>query len=447
MNSPESDLPAPNRFEDAGAGAGPLGQVLARASREARSSEDPGGHATAVDVGASVVGQAFSAFLLGARARCRELGIEQVAFIARDGHLPYLMATSMDPEFWAGIDLHYVHGNRLTWALAGARTLGLADWLAMGSSDDGSFLVHHHRELSPRALVTRLGVELEELPSDLPLASLPPDEPLGDNAAAWTSLLATIPTESRLTSLIEERAAERQELAAAYLSTVGLQPGSIMLLDIGWRGQSAVAVSPIFADLLGQEPLHYHFGGVGVRPSIDAQGRIERYAFDDQIDPLPFGEVVHCIEMITGAGEPRALRYTARPDGTAEPVFDQGVPEMASPERDRIWSAARSTAAALPFDQIRDRFEGEVPNPAGVLEALRLFWQQPTPDQAALGTRLRMEVDELGQSVLPVAAPYGAGEVRRRRPRRWREASVTVSPAPVRLAFSALSAARSVQRR
>ncbi|MEZ5341321.1 MAG: hypothetical protein R2706_07700 [Acidimicrobiales bacterium] len=122
----------PNRFEEIFAATGPAGGILAAASRLGRSpfaaeveeTSDPS-ELVLAEIGASVAGLAFGSFVLWARDESRARGLTNVAFSARDGHLPMQIAASLPDGYWDECQPLYMHGNRKTLSVAGAAALGV----------------------------------------------------------------------------------------------------------------------------------------------------------------------------------------------------------------------------------------------------------------------------------------------------------------------------------
>ncbi len=426
----------PNRYERRLTASGTAGATVAAAATRARLDLDPDSTDVATTVGASVIGPALMGFLLAARTRCEAQGIDQVVFVARDGDLPLQMAEAMPKDHWsgAGIDLHYLHGNRISWNLAGAQTIGVDEWIRLGTLDRYGYLNHGRSTWPARTLLQRAGLTPDDVAHLLPEPIVDPDRPLPSVDSSWPRILA----DRSVRELIATRARDRFDLVAGYLAGFRLRPGPCLVIDVGWRGQTAAVVSGLFEHVLGVAPLNYHFGGAGVKASVDAMCRIERYAFDDSHEPIPFHGIDQCVEMFTGDGQPRAIGYEREGAGV-EPVFDSGVAAMASADRDRIWEAAVRLAELMPSaDRLASWTPNPVPDRQAVTDVLRSFWQCPTPAEGLLGTRLNLEVDDRGLLVTPMSAPYRLDELRRRSSRRWPQGSAVCSAAPIRLAHPAL---------
>ena len=425
----------PSRYETDLGASSIVGATVAAASTRARLALDPSGHDVCVAVGTSVVGQTMTAFLLAIRARCRQAGIGQVLFVARDGDLLLQMANAMNKDYWAGIELRYLEGNRLAWTLAGAHAVGVDSWIDLGSLDQYSFLMLGRAEVNASSLIRRLGLTVEEVSERATINGLNADRPLPDVEESWSRILA----DRSIRDLVAQRAIDRFDLVCGYVAGLGLRQEQCLIVDVGWRGQSAAVVSGVFDHVLGHQPLNYHFGGYGVRAAVDATCWIERYAFDDSKEPPPFHGIDQCVEMFTCAGQPRAVGYEQR--GTdVVPVHDDGVEAMSSPQRDRIWEAALRVAEMMPpSERVEHWTDDLVPDPAAVVDVLRTFWTTPTRAEGHLGSHLKLEVDDEGRVLSPMSAPYGLGELRTRRPRRWRQGSAAMSALPYRLIQASLS--------
>lgn len=424
----------PCRYESCLGESGVAGAAVAAASTRTRLELDPGGRDVYTRLGTAVAGQALMAWLLAIRARCAVDDVRQIAFVARDGDLPRQMAESMPEDYWSGIELHYLHGNRLTWTLAGAHSVGVDTWIDVGTIDDYGYLMCGRSEVPASSLLRRLGLTVDDLADSPVFPEVDPDAPLPAVDVLWPRLLA----DCDVRAIVADRARDRFGLVVEYLRGLGLRPAPTLVLDVGWRGQTAAVISGVLHDVLGHEPINYHFGGDGVRSDVDATCQIERYAFDDSREPSPFPGIVDCIEMFTGAGQPRATGYERR-GSVVVPVFDDGIEAMASPERDRIWQAAVTMAELMPPAEQLDRWTSgsdPAPDPGAVCELLRRFWTTPTRSEGRAAMRLGLEVDEQGHVIHPVSAPYRVREILTRDDRRWSRGSAVASPMPWRAATS-----------
>ena len=424
----------PTRYEAAMA-ARPetAGPAIASAARAARLEilAEPTGSARKKQieiVGAGVAGQAMGAFLLWAADRCERAGVEQVWFLSRDGELPMRMAEAMPDDHWHGRRLGYLHCSRWTWQLAAASTEGLEHWLEIGTRD-GTAFIHNSRHKTPLvSLLGRIGLEMADLERGHPeLAALPPWKPLPvEMVAHWERLLAD-PTLGRI---IEARAEVRRALIQDYLLGLDMAGTGVAMVDVGWRGRLAWAISSVIREVTGAEPLHLHFGGHKVLRDADAEMRVERFAFDDVLPPTPIANPVTCVETLTASGRARVVGYERRGDGTVRPVLKRHVAEVDNADRRLLWSGAERTARRLP-SRARLAKLGctDESLAAETREVLGLWWTQPVREEVEALSGLAFESDDDGRDVRPLVARYSPQEltVDDRTHRTWQEGSVAVS--------------------
>jgi phosphoglycolate phosphatase-like HAD superfamily hydrolase len=424
---------------------GSTGSAIAGAARHARLAVAPrnGLHDHLVTVGADLPGQCFTAFLLWVRDQCLASGVRDVAFLARDGELFLQMAQAMPEDHWEGLGLHYLHASRRGWTLAAAASVGVDHWLDIGTRDADSF-IHHSRARQPFAtLLDRIGLTPQDLNGHRDLAAVDPGDPLpGRLVGSWEDLLA----DPAVRALIASRALDQQHLVVEYLRREGLGRGPVALVDVGWRGQLAWLLSALLRDATGAEPVHLHFGGLDVVDGLDDVVDIRRFAFDDGAVPRPFADPISCVEAFTASGAAPALGFESS-DGRTSLIFGDPVPGVANEARAILWRSAVETASRVPTRETLDRWRlTDHTLGAGVRAVLTRFWTQPTVDQARVGASLAFESDDAGAVVGPVAAPYRLVELLGRRdaivPRHWREASLVLTPAPLRLATATYHSVR-----
>jgi glycosyltransferase involved in cell wall biosynthesis/FMN phosphatase YigB (HAD superfamily) len=420
---------------------GSVGTAVAAASRLARlrqTSADPL-DAALVETGA-LAGQCFGAFLLWARDQCATEGITDVGFLARDGELPLRMAEAMPDDHWDGCHLRYVElASRRAWSVAAAASLGMDAWMAIGDADERAF-INTSRHLVPfRSLLERIALRPEDLHRHADLAALDPEAPLPPRAvSAWSALLA----DQDIRATILERAHEARGLLIEYLHGLDLGDRRLALIDVGWRGQLAWMMSAVLRDITGAEPLHLHFGGANVARGLQGEVDIRRFAVDDTVEPLPFPDMVSCVETFTASGRARALGLERGPTGEVEIVEGAGVPDVANAARSRLWSTAIESAALLPSRAELDGWQLDGSTLATeVRDILTAFWTDPEPVHAMAAAQLGFEVDDAGTVVGPVAARYRLSEFigdRAAAPRQWRQGSLRLTPPLQRTAFRSL---------
>ncbi len=436
----------PNRYEAAFQDAGIAGGIVAAASRDARVNAE---RSALASTGASVLGQAMIAFTLWTLQRAREDNLDGIAFAARDGEISFRMAQLLPDELTRGVPFRYLHGNRRSFQLAGVASLGVSDWLEIGLDNPGSGLRRglHDRPLS--ASLERLGYEHNGIPNDLSIAVIDANAPLrSDRLGDWTDFLA----DERVQQQLLKEGASFRAAIISYLSSIDITSGKWAIVDVGWRGESTAMVSSTVSAATGQSPLCLHFGGNGVTPAIERTTRIERFAFDGVERPVPFPGITDAVENLTASGQARATAFHHLEGAQfAQPVFDNGTPLVATPERDTLWAAALDVAARL----------GEtsaflVPYLADVtilaapsISVLDAYWNAPSNAEADQLGAFCYETDDAGEAVAPIAIRYRLASLlgpKEQTLRVWRQGSLQLTPAPTRFVLQAAQMLRNWRR-
>ncbi|MCP5032506.1 MAG: HAD family hydrolase [Actinomycetia bacterium] len=435
----------PTRYETVMAGERPgsAGPAVAAAARKARLAiaARADGIETAAEsrlevLGAQVGGQAFGAFLLWVAGRSWDQNIGHLSFLSRDAELLLAMAQSMPDDHWTDTTLGYLHCSRWSWLLTGAASYGLTEWLGVGTADDRAFIHADRHHVSLSSLLGRIGLEPGDLGDHRDLAALAPDRPLPTVMAdQWHELLA----DERTQALILSRSMARRDMIVAYLRGLGLPSCRVGLVDVGWRGRLAWAMSPIIEDVTDHKPIHLHFGGHEVLPDVDEAVNIERFAFDGYQQQSLITNPVSCVETITASGRPRVVGYDWGQDQIVGPVLARGTPEIHNNDRRLLWSGAIEAASNLPsrrtLDELGCSAESLGPEARSVLAT---WWARPATVEAETLRGLAFEADDDGHTIRPVANPYSLSEIApwARRTRQWQQGSAALSPLPLRVAIN-----------
>lgn len=399
--------------------AGAALRVRARGPREGRA--DP----ALWEVGADVAGQCLAAFLLWVRGQCEQAGAQQVLFLARDGELPLRMAEAMPDDHWSGRRLTYVHGSRRLWSVAAAAVLGVDAWLAAGTADRAAFLRQDENHVPWASLLGRVGLGAADLDAHPSLQDLAPDDVLPTSmTSAWLAMLDDVDT--RL--LIEQRARRQYVDLRQHLEELGIPATRLAVVDVGWRGQLAWHVSAVLRGFTGFEPVHLHFGGVDVAVDQAEAIDVRRFAIDDSRAPLPFPDIISCVETLTASGGQRARSLDRGPDGQVRLVFAPALPEMDTEHRRLMWLSAVEVARELPSRVLLDGWGLHTDAlELHVRDVLSEFWLRPTRAHAIAGQHLAAEVDDSGAGVHPVVRPYSLLDRGRPGMRTWRQGSLRLT--------------------
>lgn len=427
--------------------------VIAAAARHVRCSaiERPADEAALIEVGADVAGQALVAFLLWVQEQCTELGVRDLCFMARDGELPLQMARAMPADHWSGVSLRYLQGNRRLWSMAAASVVGVDAWLSAGTAGDTAHLRHAQHDIPLQSLLGRVGLTPADLDGHSPLLAAPLDEPLPRALeTAWGELLQSPQVRRRISTRADRQFRYLEEMLKAQSPL-----REVACVDVGWTGQMAAQVSVVLGEITGHEPVHLHFGGVGVDVGGvdvgDVDTHIRRFAFDDSVAELPFRDVVSCVETFTASGGERAVALKRDDRGSVQFVTEAALPQMDTPARRLLRQSAVDVAGAVP--PLADLQRWQLPS-AGTAEAVRdvltAFWLRPTRRQAWALSLLTAEVDDDGIGVHRVASPYRLADLKASKTpsdRTWRQGSLRLTPLPLRAAFWTALTARPVLTR
>lgn len=414
---------------------GSIGPVIAQASRQARA----GSESWAEAYGAASVGQFTVAFVDWIRRECEREGITHIEFLARDGLVPYQVARALPEDYFAGVHLDYLNANRRAWGLAAAVAVGIDPWLRIGLKDDLAFLLHAADRVPFSSTMARCGLDLPDLPMTSSLSTVDPEHPLTPaQVKTWADLLGS----GNLNRKIEAASAERARLLRDFLRQRQLPKERIALVDIGWRGQQAWLISAVVEEVTGEAPLNLHFGADGPDPEIDSMVEIRRFALDDTRDPHPMPAPVLCLETYLAPDTPRLVEYRRARDGVVHEVFETVADGSSKRTKHVLGGGAVRVATEMPPVSQLTSLSG---CRSGVRSLLGELWNSPSRSEVEVVHRLDFEMDDSGQIVVPIVAPYVARELVRRGPDRrlWPEGSLTVTSQPMRLLMTRVLARRS----
>jgi hypothetical protein len=210
-------------------------------------------------------------------------------------------------------------------------------------------------------------------------------------------------------------------LIADHLRQDGVPIGRHGLVDVGWRGRFASHVAAVLGPVVGEEPVHFHFGGDQVPADIDSTLDVHRFAFDDRYIQTKIARPISCVETLTGSGSPRVESYRRGCDGKVEMVFDDpGRGDR--PYRKDLAAGAAAVAERMPS---RAELDGRGLEPvsldAETRAVLERWWNHPTRDEASLMAAATVDVDERGTAFRPVIVPY-----------RWSDAGAVIQGRTIR---------------
>jgi FMN phosphatase YigB (HAD superfamily) len=402
-----------NRYEEALASesfaTGGLSSLMAGASRLARLSTksfDKREHAIC-EVTAGVMAPTLTAWVLWIMRRTMQSGCKKVYFISRDGQVLVDIAQRLEAVLRTGLELRYLYGSRQAVQFAGSPHDAVRDLMRLGTCR-----INDLREL--------LNVTPEELASVLP-------DKFRDHSR-WERNLTSPEREElkivlggeRLRILINESSWRTRNLLLAYLRQEGWGDAEpFTLVDVGWRASMAGALSQTLENEPIRKPDQYLFFGLAddayrVAGPLACE-RLEAWFFDDASKHgyLPYlASTTSLMEMFCAADHGSVIGY--RQEGNEiQPVLrtaDSPMKGWGLPRIHQITAAyadafAQSIKAELcdPYTDVRH----------GLREVLRLFWLEPSSEEARWWGTFPVEVNLNNSHVRPLAAPMKTGEIAR----------------------------------
>lgn len=390
----------PNRYEDelesfAPATAG-LASLHAGASRLARlTAAEPFPAAEPIRaVAAGVAGPVLSSYVSWVLRKAQRQKLTRLYFVARDGWVLLGLARQLAPQLCPGIELRYLHGSRQAWHLPGIFSLGAPelDWLFCPTDF-----------LSITAVCARIGVRPDEMAEALTAAGFERAQWDRDLAAGERLVVREVFGQPRVSALVLERAAAARRDLLAYLRQEGLLTAEPCgLVDVGWHGRAHDSLAKVIVAAGFAPPAGFYFG-LNSASGLTGLGDRHAWFFDRRAgapEPQALPGLEPLIETFCTAGHGATLGYRGV-DGRIEPILREANPTLAT----WGWPAVQLTldaygrhlaqAPAVAADEAAVR--------AMCLAVLRLFWEQPTPTEAAAWGAFPYEDDQASATSRPLA--------------------------------------------
>lgn len=424
-----------HRYETGG-----LASVMAGASRASRLSQTAvtPKEGALVKVAAGVVAPTLSAWMLNVLQTAQREGIARLYFLSRDGEILLDVAQRLERKLATGVELRYLHGSRTTWLPAAADEQ---------SSLDSFNLDRDFR--SVRTVLASIGLRPEDALEALPEGLRDPLRWDATLDADGASSLRAVVSGLRMKQLVLEHGREARGRLVQYLRQEEWdQPGSVALVDIGWRGRIVRALADV-CDREGlQLPERVFFFGVrhdahqvvGSRLAPLLNGWYYDHAASTGI-VRHMKDLEACMEMFCAAEEGSVVDYDA--------TGDRVVPVLGPHRTDLVdWGlrVVRKTVSSFAdelilVDDLVDRRADARDAVRSVLEA---FWLTPTPDEVDAWAAFPLTVDMFHSRTVRMAEPIrlkrvlesvGEGRPRLRPDMSWPTGTTLVSALPYRAAL------------
>jgi hypothetical protein len=211
-------------------GADSVARAFAQASHAARSKQAvASGHEQAIaDVAAGVAGPALVGYVQWILLRARDLGLERLRFLSRDGQVLHLLAQRIIERTGQKIDLEYVYSSRITWSLAASdpARLSQSDWLF------SSFMKSNAQDLC-----ARLGLDPDDFQQALAESGVSRDPSARADSAPQLAALRRFVDREDVAAAVAPRIAQARALLLDYGQQHTLADRATGLVDAGWTGR------------------------------------------------------------------------------------------------------------------------------------------------------------------------------------------------------------------
>lgn len=360
-----------------------LSSVMAGASRLARltipASSD---HQVSVrDVTAGVVAPLLVGYLLWVLRRAKELELNCLYFLSRDGQILLQMARQLASALNLEIELRYLYASRMSWNQATMETLD-EHWIWSPLS----------RSCSLERLFSRLAIAPHEIAFSL--------AKFGFSEADWTrsldrtemELLKSLLSEEPVESLAFSKARQKRSVLELYFKQEGLLEGTRNgIVDLGWAGSMYEASSRLRKGL-NMEPLVGLYFGKNRSPAIDrGSDSLEAYFFDERANQgILNNDVKDALEVFCSADHGTVIGFEHAAGSQVSPVLksnvnqrviDWGLPILRDTAECFVGNLILKPEFVNPFADVRQ----------ATAQAFEAFWSAPTPTEARVWGSLPWE--------------------------------------------------------
>ena len=241
-----------------------------------------------------VAGPLFISYVLWLEQQAKELGIQRLYFISRDGLIFKKIFDSIFMGRPTSPESRYLHGSRQAWS--GVRVARLTD-------EDIEWLTKPGTSVTLAKFAQRCDLAVEEMTA-LPWAKRPDkDESLsGSSLAEFRLFLRSGLLRDRLQAAGRESCAR----ASAYLRQEGLGMGRYGLVDLGWFGNLQEYVQELVPENV---PIMGFYLDLRSRPRIQQEGRARAYLGFPLLRGLDQSNSITLLEILAASPEGSVMGY------------------------------------------------------------------------------------------------------------------------------------------
>ena len=241
-----------------------------------------------------VAGPLFISYVLWLEQQSKELGIERLYFISRDGLIFKKIFDSIFMGRPHSPESRYLHGSRQAWS--GVRVARLTD-------EDIEWLTKPGTSMTLTKFAQRCDLAAEEIPV-LPWAKQPEkNEALSDSCLIELKLFLR---SGLLRDRLQAAGRESCARASAYLRQEGLGKGRYGLVDLGWFGNLQEYVQELVPENV---PIMGFYLDLRSRPRIQQEGRAREYLGVPLLRGIDQSNSITLLEILAGSQEGSVMGY------------------------------------------------------------------------------------------------------------------------------------------
>jgi len=249
---------------------------------------------TVWDTACGVAGPLFISYVLWLEQQAKELGIQRLYFISRDGLIFKKIFDCIFMGHPNSPESRYLHGSRQAWS--GVRVARL-------TNEDIEWLTKPGTGLTLTKFAQRCDLAVEEIPA-LPWAKRPEkDEWLSDNCLTELRLFLR---SGLLRDRLQTAGRESCVRAAAYLRQEGLGRDRYGLVDLGWFGNLQEYVQELVPENV---PIMGFYLDLRSRPRIQQEGRAREYLGVPLHRGIDQSNSITLLEILAGSQEGSVMGY------------------------------------------------------------------------------------------------------------------------------------------
>jgi FMN phosphatase YigB (HAD superfamily) len=344
-------------------------------------------------VTANVVCPVLMGYVLWILQRAKNLGLQRLYFVSRDGYVPFLLAKHVAATVMPTLECRYFYGSRQAWHLAG-----------LSEVDENAlvWMLGHCDGLTCGSLLERMALSWEdcqECAPDVCKVMIRPENPVTENVRKVMGLALT--TDSGLLRAIMAKTGEKRKLVRDYAVQEGLSNSvPTGMVEIGWSGRTRAS----FERALGikdVEHLHWFYFGILNEAKLHDHQRVHYFLHGPELQRPEIPSLPVVIESFCLALHGSVTGYR-REGGEVVPLFREGIEEQLDTwGRSEVFKAIQDFLNWLPVEL------GSFPDIGNMAEATRelaiSFCLNPSAADARTWGSIPFEHDQAAKTALPVA--------------------------------------------